>query len=88
MREGVRAVNRLDHASVDLNGPVLHAYRFPFWHRYSMNVIDDSSSCLWSLSLTSKADAVPMPQAGHGNRVRLKILTSDNGELVIKTMAP
>jgi Integrase core domain len=55
-----------------------------------MNVIDDFSSYVWSLPLRSKSEAAPVLQSWHRavenqSGHRLKILVTDNGELVSKS---
>ena len=74
---------------MDLCGPmptVLRSGRL-----YSMHVIDDFSSYVWSLPLRSKADAASMFQLWHKHvttqtGLPLKVLITDNGELVSKSM--
>jgi len=57
-----------------------------------MNVIDDFSSYVWTIPLKSKGDAAPSLQNWHRSVEnqsghRLKILVTDNGELVSNSMA-
>jgi hypothetical protein len=61
-------------------------------HLYAMNIIDDFSSYVWMIPLKSKDEAAPALQSWH--RVvenqcsnRLKILTTDNGELLSNQVA-
>jgi transposase InsO family protein len=88
VREGRKAIRPLERVYVDLCGPMPCVSRSG--HLYSMNVIDDFSSYVWSLPLKSKSNAGPVlqswlraveNQSGH----RLKILVSDNGELVSRS---
>jgi transposase InsO family protein len=88
-RQGSKATSPLERVFVDLCGPMPVASRSG--HKYSMNVIDDYSGYVWSLPLRAKSDATHIfhgwcraveNQSGH----RLKILVSDNGELVSSSM--
>ena len=88
MCEGRRATKRLERVFVDLCGPMpcVSKYR----HLYSMNVIDDFSSYVWSLPLKSKSEAINVLRAWHcavENQTgeKLKIVVTNNGELVSKT---
>jgi len=56
-----------------------------------MNVIDDFSSYIWSLPLRTKEEATSILQLWHRTVEKqsghqLKILVSDNGELISKSM--
>jgi hypothetical protein len=89
MREGIRATLPLERVYVDLLGPMPCASRTG--HVYSMNVIDDHSGYVWSLPLKLKSEAANVLHGWHRaveNRSgqRLKILVTDNGELVSKLM--
>jgi Integrase core domain len=58
---------------------------------YSMNVIDDCTSYVWSFPLRLKSDAASSLQRWHRAMVnqsghKLKIIVTDNGELISKTM--
>jgi hypothetical protein len=58
---------------------------------YSINVIDDFLLYIWSLPLKSKDEASSVLQLWHcvvenQSSHRLKILVSDNGELISKSM--
>ena len=55
IREGPKAVVLLERIYVDLCGPMSVASRSGCL--YSMNVIDDYSSSVWSLPLRSKSEA-------------------------------
>jgi hypothetical protein len=55
MHEGSRATCRLGHVFVDLCGPMPCVSKSG--HHFSMNVIDDYSSYVWSLPLRTKGDA-------------------------------
>jgi len=88
MREGCRATKRLERVFINLCGPM--PYVSKYGHLYSMNVIDDFSSYVWSLPLKSKSEAINILCAWHrmvenqsGNK--LKIIVTNNGELVSKT---
>jgi hypothetical protein len=89
VREGEKASRPLERVFVDLCGPMPCPSRSG--RLYSMNVIEDFSSYVWSLPLRNKAEAATVLQHWHravenqsGNR--LKILVTDNGELVSKVM--
>jgi len=74
---------------VDLCGPMPAVSNYG--HLYSMNVIDDFSSYIWSLPLARKSEAVNVLQAWHcavENQTgeKLKIIVTDNGELVSNMM--
>ena len=89
MREGERASKRLERVFVDLCGPMPAVSNYG--HLYSMNVIDDFSSYVWSLPLARKSEAVNVLRAWHRaveNQTgeKLKIIVTDNGELVSNTM--
>jgi len=90
MREGHRATTRLERVFIDLCGlmPCVSKYG----HLYSINVIDDFSSYVWSLPLKSKSKAVNVLCAWHRaveNQTgeKLKIIVTDNGKLVSRTTA-
>jgi hypothetical protein len=89
VREGEKASRPLECVFVDLCGPMPCPSRSGCL--YSMNVIDEFSSYVWSLPLRNKAEAATVLQHWHravenqsGNR--LKILVTDNGKLVSKVM--
>src|ERR1700722_4725513 len=89
VREGERATRRLERVHVDLCGPMSVVSRSGC--RYSMNIVDDFSGYVWSIPLRSKDEAAPALQDWHRvveNRSgeRLKILVTDNGELVSRLM--
>jgi transposase InsO family protein len=84
VRENQKATRPLERVYVDLCGPMPVSSRSN--RLYSMNVIDDFSSYVWSLPLRSKDEAAPILQSWHRaveNQCgeRLKILVTDNGEL-------
>jgi transposase InsO family protein len=88
-REGSRATRPLEHVFVDLCGPM--PVRSRSGRLYSMNLIDDFLSYIWSLPLRSKDEAASILQLWHHavenqSRHCLKILVSDNGELISKSM--
>ena len=89
MHEGRKATGRLERVFIDLCGPMPAVSKFG--HLYSMNIIDDFSSYVWSLPLQHKSDAINVLQAWHHTVERqtgekLKIITTDNGELVSNSM--
>jgi transposase InsO family protein len=89
VREGVRAVRPLEHVFLDLCGPMSVPSRSG--RLYSMNVIDDFSSYVWSLPLRNKSEALPVFQAWHKtvenqSNHRLATLVTDNGELTSNAM--
>jgi transposase InsO family protein len=89
IREGPKATERLGRVFVDLCGPMPTVSRSG--RLYSMHVIDDFSSYVWSLPLRSKADAASVFQLWHKHvttqtGLPLKVLVTDNGELVSKSM--
>ena len=88
MCEGCWATRRLERVYVDLCGPMPCVSRYG--HLYSMNIIDDFTSYVWSLPLKSKSKAINVLCAWHcavENQTgdRLKIIVTNNGELVSKT---
>ena len=90
VREGNKAVKPLERVFVDLCGPMPVKSRSG--RLYSMNLIDDFSSYVWSLPLRSKDEAAPVLQAWHRavtnqSGARLKILVTDNGELMSNAMS-
>ena len=89
MCEGERASKRLERIFVDLCGPMPAVSNYG--HLYSMNMIDDFSSYVWSLPLARKSEAVNVLWAWHHaveNQTgdKLKIVVTDNGELLSHTM--
>ena len=89
-REGEKATRPLERVFVDLCGPIRPVSSSG--RVYSMNLIDDFSSYVWTFPLKSKGEAASVLQRWHQaveNQCehRLKILVSDNGELVSNTMA-
>ena len=90
VREGPRATKRLERVYVDLCGPMPAVSKFG--HVYSMNIMDDFSSYVWSIPLARKSEALNALRAWHRaveNQTgeKLKIVVTDNGELVSNTMA-
>ena len=84
VREGVRATRQLEHIYVNLCDSMSILSRSG--RLYSMNIIDDYSSFVWSVPLRSKAEAATMlkhwltameVQTPH----RLASFVTDNGEL-------
>jgi hypothetical protein len=89
VQEGNKASCPLERVFVDLCGPMLCRSRSNCL--YSMNLIDDFSSYAWSLPLKSKDKATSVLQLWHRavenqSGHHLKILVSDNGELISKSM--
>ena len=89
VRKGVRASHPLEHVFIDLCRPMPCASHSS--HLYSMNLIDDFSSYVWNLPLRSKDEAAPILQSWHRvveNQLNhhLKILVSNNGKLISKSM--
>lgn len=90
VREGEKASRPLERVFVDLCGPINPVSSSG--RLYSMNVIDDFSSYVWCLPLKSKGEAASVLQNWHRlvenqSGHRLKILVTDNGELVSNAMA-
>ena len=88
MHEGRQATKQLERVFIDLCRlmPCVSKYG----HLYSMNVIDDFSSYVWSLPLKSKSKAINVLCAWHcavDNQTgeKLKVIVTDNGKLVSKT---
>jgi len=89
VKGGEKASRPLERVFVDLCGPIRPISSSG--RLYSMNVIDDYSSYVWSLPLKSKGEAASILQMWHRAVVnqsepRLKILVSDNDELVSNSM--
>jgi len=57
VREGPKATDRLERIHVDLSGPMTVTSRSG--RKYSMNIMDDYSSYVWSVPLRLKSEAVP-----------------------------
>ena len=90
IREGKKATERLGRVYVDLCGQMAVMSRSR--KLYCMNIIDDFSGYVWSIPLHSKSDAFPAFQIWHKAVMvqtgdTLRIIVSDNGELVSKAMA-
>ena len=89
VQEGDKATCPLERVFIDLCGPMPCCLRSG--HLYSMNIIDDFSSYTWSLPLRNKEEAASIFQSWHcavenQSGHHLKILISDNGELISKSM--
>jgi transposase InsO family protein len=87
--EGLKATERLGRVFVDLCGPMPTVSCSGCL--YSMHIIDDFSSYIWSLPLRSKEDVASVFQLWHKHvttqtGLPLKVLITDNGELVSKSM--
>jgi len=90
VREGEKVKRPLEHVFIDLCGPI-----WPLsssGRLYSMNVIDDFSSYVWTIPLKLKGDVAPSLQNWHRSVENqsghcLKILVTDNGKLVSNSMA-
>jgi len=90
MHEGHWATMQLERVFINLCGPMPCVSKYS--HLYSMNVIDDFSNYVWSLPLKSKSEAMNMLRTWHHtveNQTgeKLKIIVTDNGELVSRTTA-
>lgn len=90
VREGPKATQRLERIYVDLTGPMSVTSRSG--KKYLMNIIDDITSYIWSIPLNSKDEAaklLPIWQRTIENQSneRIKILVTDNGELVSRSVA-
>ena len=88
--EGNKATERLERVHVDLCGPMAVASHAG--HVYCMNLIDNFSGYVWSIPLHSKSDASHAFQSWHKavtvqSGQTLCIIISDNGELILKSMA-
>ena len=88
MCEGEWATKRLEHVFMDLCRPMPNMSKYG--HLYSMNVIDDYSSYVWSLPLANKGKAINVIRAWHCVVVnqtgdQLKIVVTNNSELISKT---
>ena len=88
-REGIKATKCLERVHVDLCGPMSTMSKAG--NCYSMNIIDDFSSYVWSLPLKKKSDAAQAFQqwqlkVENNSERRLKILVSDNGKLLSQSM--
>jgi transposase InsO family protein len=88
-REGPKADKRLGRVYVDLCSPMAVLSRSK--NLYCMNIIDDFSGYVWSVPLRSKSDASSALQTWHKAVTvqtgdSLRILVTDNGELVSKSM--
>ena len=88
-RDGEKAKERLGRVYVDLCGPTAVTSRAG--NLYCMNLIDDYSGYVWTVPIRNKAEACDALKAWHkavttqsGNKLR--ILVSDNGELVSRSM--
>ena len=89
LREGVRATRPLECVFLDLCGPTSVASRSGRF--YSMNLIDDFTSYVWTLPLRTKSEAILVfrgwlaavhNQSGH----HLTYLITNNGELSSHSM--
>jgi len=90
VREGEKAKRPLERVFVDLCGPIRPLSSSS--KLYSMNIINDFSSYVWTVPLSSKGEAAPSLQNWHRavkNQLghHLKILILDNGELISQSMA-
>ena len=89
VQEGEKAKQPLGHVFIDLCGPIRPISSSG--QLYTMNVIDDYLSYMWTIPLKSKGDAASSLQRWHRSVENqsghcLKILVTDNGELVSKSM--
>ena len=90
VQEGEKVTQPLGHVFVDLCG-LIRPISFS-GQLYSMNLIDNYSSYMWTIPLKSKGDAASSLQKWHCSIENqsghcLKILVTNNGELVSKSMA-
>jgi hypothetical protein len=90
VREGPKTTCRLECVFVDLAGPMSVISRAG--KKYLMNIIDDFTSYVWSIPLSSKDKASKLLQIGHRtienqSGDRLKILVTDNGELISQSVS-
>ena len=90
LREGLKATRRLERVFVDLCG--LMSVTSKSGQLYAMNIIDDYSSYVWTIPLRSKDEAAQALQFWHRavenqSGERLKIVVSDNGELLSHSVA-
>ena len=90
IREGERASRPLEQVFVDLCGPICPTSSSG--RLYSMNVINDFSSYIWSLPLRSKGDVASILQMWHRavtNQTdhKLQTLVTDNSKLVSNAMS-
>ena len=90
VREGEKAKRPLECVFVDLYGPIRPLSSSG--RLYSMNVIDNFLSYVWTIPLKLKGDAAPSLQNWHRSVKNqsghhLKILVTDNGKLVSNSMA-
>ena len=88
MCEGCWTTKQLERVFINLCRPMPCVSKYG--HLYSMNVIDDFSSYVWSLPLKSKSKAVNVLWVWHRaveNQTgeKLKVIITDNGELTSKT---
>ena len=89
VQKGKRVTCPLERVFVDLCRP--KPCRSQSGQLYSMNVIDDFSSYIWSLPLRNKEEAASVFQLWHcavenQSGHCLKILVSDNGKLISNSM--
>jgi transposase InsO family protein len=89
IQEGVKADKRLGRVYADVCGPMAVTSRAR--NVYALNMIDDFSGYVWSVPLRSKADACVALQTWHKavtvqSGDILRILVTDNGELVSNSM--
>lgn len=89
VREGLKASRRLERVFVDLTGPMHVASKSG--RLYSMNIINDFSSYVWTISLRSKDEAAHALKVWHRlvenlSGAKLKYLVTDNGELLSQSV--
>ena len=90
VREGEHASRPFERVFVDLCGPMRPVSSSG--NLYSMNIVDDFSNYMWSLPLISKGDTASELQKWHRtienqSGLKLKVLVTDNGELVSKSIS-
>jgi Integrase core domain len=89
LHEGLRAECQLEQVYVDLCGPLPCVSQSR--HLFSMNVIDDFSSYVWSIPVQAKSNAAIALRNWHHAVERqtgekLRVLVTDNSELVSKSI--
>ena len=89
VREGLKATRRLERVFVDLTGPIHVTSKSG--RRYSMNIIDDFSSYVWTIALRSKDEASIAIKVWHRlvenlSGASLKSIVTDNGELLSQSV--
>jgi hypothetical protein len=89
LRQGLKVTTHLERIYVDLTGPM--SVTSCSGKKYLMNIIDDFTSYIWSILLSSKDEAaklLPIWQRTVQNQssAKIKMLVTDNGELVSRSV--